>query len=101
MRKSMVVVAALGSLLVSGSAFAAGKPVPAVHQGDENTDSQDVGIITAIHMKKDSITLADGKTFHLPGVLSPKDYKKGEMVEVSYTADASGNVLIVSGVGAL
>lgn len=101
MRKSMMVAAALGSLLVSGPAFAAGAPVPAVHQGDENTDSQDVGLITAIHMKKDSITLADGRTFQLPGVLSPKDYKKGEMVEVSYTADASGNVLKVSSVNVL
>ena len=101
MRKSVIVAAALGSLFVSGSAFATGGPVTAVHQGDENTDSLDIGIITAIHAKKDTITLADGKTFHLPGMLSAKDYKKGEMVQVSYTADPSGNVLSVADVKAL
>jgi hypothetical protein len=101
MRKSVIVAAALGSLFISGSAFATGGPVTAVHQGDENTDSQDIGIIAAIHAKKDTITLADGKTYHLPGVLSAKDYKKGEMVQVSYTTDASGNVIRVAGVKTL
>jgi Protein of unknown function (DUF1344) len=102
MRTSMIVAAALGSLLVSGSAFAStASNVKPPHQGGEGTDSQDFGVIAAIHAKKDTITLTDGKTFHLPGILSAKDYKKGESVQVSFTADASGNVVSVTGVKAL
>jgi len=105
MRKSILIAAALCSALASGSAFAAGapkaSPAKPQHQGGEGTDGQDLGTIIAVNTKDNTITLADGNVYKLPGYLTAKSMQVGEMVSVAYTLTASGNLASVKSVNAI
>ena len=70
MRKSLIVAASLGTLLVSSSAFAAG--------------SDTTGFIKHINARHHTVTLVGGKTYALPAKFNLKSLKDGEKVSVSY-----------------
>lgn len=82
MRKSLVVVAVLGSTLISAAAFAASMNA--------------TGVIKAIDTTKNEITLADGKSYFLPAGFKINSLKAGEKVAVVY--DLKNNKLMATAV---
>ena len=70
MRKSLIVAASLGTMLISSTAFAAAT----------NT----TGVIKAIEWKHHAIFLSNGYTYHLPADFKMKGLKKGEKVSIAY-----------------
>jgi Cu/Ag efflux protein CusF len=82
MRKSLIIAASLGTMLISSAAFAAAM--------NEN------GVIKTIDAKAKTITLADGKTFVLPAGFVITTLKAGEKVAVVY--DMKNNQMVASSV---
>ena len=82
MRKSLILAASLGTMLISSAAFAAAM--------NEN------GVIKTIDAKANTITLADGKTFVLPSGFVITTLKAGEKVAVVY--DMKNNQMVASSV---
>ena len=70
MRKSLILAASLGTMLISSAAFAA------------TMDA--TGVIRSIHFKSHSITLSNGHTYALPARFAVKTIKTGEKVSVAY-----------------
>ena len=70
MRKSIILAASLGTMLISSAAFAA------------STDA--TGVIKSINLKHHTVTLAGGGTYVLPGKFNLKPFKSGEKVSISY-----------------
>jgi Cu/Ag efflux protein CusF len=70
MRKSLILAASLGTMIISSAAFAA--------------TQNDSGAIKSIDAKANTITLADGKTFVLPKGFKLDTLKAGEKVAVAY-----------------
>ena len=70
MRKSPILVAALGAVLLSSTAFA--------------MTPDATGVIRSIHWKHHSITLSNGHTYDLPASYALKTLKPGEKVSVAY-----------------
>lgn len=70
MRKSLILAASLGTMLVSSTAFAAAM----------NT----TGVIKAIEWKHHAIFLSNGHTYVLPAHFTMKGLKKGEKVTIAY-----------------
>ena len=70
MRKSLILAASLGTMLISSVAFAATMDV--------------TGVIRSIHLKSHSITLSNGHTYALPASFAVKTLKTGEKVSVAY-----------------
>lgn len=70
MRKSLILAASLGTMLVSATAFAANMDV--------------TGVIKSIHFKRHSITLSNGHTYTLPASFAVKSLKTGEKVSIAY-----------------
>ncbi|MGB8315029.1 MAG: DUF1344 domain-containing protein [Aestuariivirga sp.] len=81
MRKSLILAASLGTMIISSAAFAAAQ--------------NDTGAIKSIDAKANSITLADGKTFILPKGFKLETLKAGEKVVVAYEVK-SGKMEAVS-----
>jgi Cu/Ag efflux protein CusF len=69
MRKSLILAASLGTMIISSAAFAA---------------MNASGVIKTIDAKANSITLADGKTYGLPAGFAITTLKTGEKVAVVY-----------------
>ena len=70
MRKSLILAASLGTMLISSAAFAVTTNV--------------TGVIKSIHFKSHSITLSNGHTYALPVRFAMKSLKTGEKVSVAY-----------------
>jgi hypothetical protein len=70
MRKSLILAASLGTMLLSTTAFAA----------TMNT----TGVVKSILWKHHAITLSNGHTYDLPAHFAMKSLKKGEKVTVTY-----------------
>jgi Cu/Ag efflux protein CusF len=70
MRKSLILAASLGTMLISSAAFAA------------SIDA--TGVIKSINLKHHTVTLVSGKTYVLPGKFNLKSLKDGEKVSISY-----------------
>jgi hypothetical protein len=70
MRKSLVLAALLGTMLISTAAFAA------------STDA--TGVIKSINLKHHTVTLASGRTYVLPEKFDLKPFKDGEKVSIAY-----------------
>jgi Cu/Ag efflux protein CusF len=70
MRKSLILAASLGTMIISPAAFAAAMNA--------------TGVIKTIDAKANSITLADGKTYGLPAGFVITTLKTGEKVAVVY-----------------
>lgn len=70
MRKSLILAASLGTVLISSAAFAATTGV--------------TGAIKSIQFKSHTITLSNGKTYALPARFVIKNLKVGERVSVAY-----------------
>lgn len=70
MRKSLILAASLGTMIVSSAAFAASMDA--------------TGVIKSIDTKANSITLADGKTYSLPAGFAISTLKAGEKVSLVY-----------------
>lgn len=70
MRKSLILAASLGTMIISSAAFAA--------------TQNDSAAIKSIDAKANAITLADGKTFILPKGFKLETLKVGEKVAVAY-----------------
>jgi Cu/Ag efflux protein CusF len=81
MRKSLILAASLGTMIISSAAFAAVQ--------------NDTGAIKSIDAKANTITLADGKTFILPKGFKLETLKAGEKVVVAYEVK-SGKMEAVS-----
>lgn len=84
MRKSLILAASIGSLLISASAFAA--PMNAA------------GAIKSIDAKGNFITLEDGKVYSLPKGFDLKTLKTGEKVSITY--DLKDKLMVASAVKA-
>jgi Cu/Ag efflux protein CusF len=84
MRKSLVIAASLGSMLISAAAFAA--PLTAA------------GAIKSIDAKGNFITLADGKVYSLPKGFDLKTLKTGEKVSITY--DLKDKLMVATAVKA-
>ncbi|HVT51815.1 MAG TPA: DUF1344 domain-containing protein [Dongiaceae bacterium] len=102
MRKSLFIAAALCGALASGSAFAATAPkvagVHPPHHGSQGTDGEDMGSIVSINAQDNTITLADGNVYKLPGYMNARSVHVGEMVSVAYELNASGDLTSVKSV---
>ena len=70
MRKSLILAASLGTMIISSAAFAAAMTAS--------------GVIKTIDAKANSITLADGKAYVLPAGFAITTLKAGEKVAVVY-----------------
>ncbi len=70
MRKSLILAASLGTMLISSTAFAAAM----------NT----TGVIKGIEWKHHAISLSNGHTYILPAHFTMKSLKKGEKVSIAY-----------------
>jgi Cu/Ag efflux protein CusF len=70
MRKSLILAASLGTMLISSAAFAAALDA--------------TGAIRSIQSKSHTITLSNGKTYTLPAYFAIKNLKVGEKVSVAY-----------------
>ena len=70
MRKSLILAASLGTLLISSAAFAASMDA--------------TGVIKSINLKHHTVTLVSGKTYVLPAKFSLKSLKNGEKVSIAY-----------------
>jgi Cu/Ag efflux protein CusF len=84
MRKSLILAASLGTMLISSAAFAASMNA--------------AGVIKSIDAKANTITLADGKSYVLPAKFDIKSLKTGEKVTVTY--DMKGKEMVATGVKA-
>jgi Cu/Ag efflux protein CusF len=84
MRKFLILAASLGTMVVSSAAFAAAMDA--------------TGVIKSIDTKKNSITLADGKSYVLPTGFAIKSLKAGEKVTLVY--DMKNNQMVASSVKA-
>lgn len=82
MRKFIILVASLGSMLMSSAAFAA--------------SMTETGTIKTIDEKANTITLADGKLFVLPAKFDHKTIKVGEKVTLTY--DMKGKEMLATAV---
>jgi Cu/Ag efflux protein CusF len=80
MRKSLIIAASLGSMLISAAAFAA--PLTAN------------GAIKSIDSKGNFVTLADGKVYQLPKGFDIKTLKTGEKVSITY--DMKDKLMVAS-----
>ena len=70
MRKSLILAASLGTMIISTAAFAAAMNA--------------TGVIKTIDTKANSITLVDGKSFSLPAGFAINTLKTGEKVALVY-----------------
>ena len=70
MRKSLILVASLGTMLISSAGFAA------------STDA--TGVIKSINLKHHTLTLVSGRTYVLPEKFDLKPFKNGEKVSIAY-----------------
>jgi Cu/Ag efflux protein CusF len=70
MRKSLILAASLGTMIISSAAFAAALDA--------------TGVIKTIDAKANSITLVDGKTYGLPAGFAISTLKAGEKVSLVY-----------------
>ena len=68
----VIIFVTAAASLIGGTAFAA----------------QTTGTIVNISKKADTITLASGKTFHLPEGIEVESLKKGERISVTYNVEA-------------
>ena len=84
MRKSLILAASLGTMIISSAAFAAAMDAS--------------GVIKTIDTKANSITLADGKTYLLPAGFAINSLKAGEKVAVVY--DMKNNKMVATSVKA-
>lgn len=66
--KTMIFTAAVATVLLGAAAFA----------------GQATGTIANISKSKDTITLSDGKTFHLPEGIEVESLSVGEQVHLAY-----------------
>ena len=85
MRKSLILAASLGTMLISSAAFAA--------------TMNATGVIKTIDAKSNSITLVDGKTYGLPAGFVIKNLKAGEKVSLVY--DLKNNQMVATSVKAI
>ena len=70
MRKSLILAASLGSMLISSAAFAA------------SLDA--TGVIKSINLKHHTVTLVSGRTYVLPEKFNLRPFKGGEKVSIYY-----------------
>lgn len=84
MRKSLILAASLGTMIISSAAFAAAMDAS--------------GVIKTIDTKANSITLVDGKTYLLPAGFAINSLKAGEKVAVVY--DMKNNKMVATSVKA-
>ena len=70
MRKSLILAASLGTLLISSAAYAASMNA--------------TGVIKSINLKHHTVMLVGGKTYVLPTKFSLKSLKNGEKVSIAY-----------------
>lgn len=84
MRKSLILAASLGTMIISSAAFAAAMDA--------------TGVIKTIDAKANTITLADGKTYGLPAGFAIKTLKAGEKVSLVY--DMKNNLMVATSVKA-
>ena len=70
MRKSLILAASLGAMLISTAAFAA------------TMDA--TGFIKSVHVRSHSFTLSNGKTYALPAGFAMKNLKTGEKVRIAF-----------------
>jgi len=84
MRKSLILAASLGTMIISSAAFAASMDA--------------TGVIKSIDTKANSITLADGKTYGLPAGFAINTLKAGEKVSLVY--DMKNNQMVATSVKA-
>jgi len=84
MRKSLILAASLGTMIISSAVFAAAMDA--------------TGVIKSIDTKANSITLADGKTYGLPAGFAINTLKAGEKVSLVY--DMKNNQMVATSVKA-
>ena len=84
MRKSLILAASLGTMVISSAAFAAAMDA--------------TGVIKTIDTKANSITLTDGKTYGLPAGFAVNTLKTGEKVSLVY--DMKNNQMVATSVKA-
>ena len=84
MRKSLILAASLGTMIISSAVFAAAMDAS--------------GVIKTIDTKANSITLADGKTYGLPAGFAINTLKAGEKVSLVY--DMKNNQMVATSVKA-
>jgi Cu/Ag efflux protein CusF len=84
MRKSLIIAASIGSMLISSAAFVAPQTA--------------AGAIKSIDAKGNFITLADGKVYQLPKGFDLKTLKTGEKVTITY--DMKDKLMVASAVKA-
>lgn len=69
--RTIILATAIAAAMAGGTAFA----------------GQATGTIRSISKARDTITLADGKTFHLPEAIEVESLKVGEQVRISYAVE--------------
>ncbi len=74
MNKAIIIAAALGTLIMSGAAFAT----------DNNVTGSDFGTVAQVDRAGGSITLGNGDTYNVPFSQDLKNIKIGEKVQIWY-----------------
>lgn len=85
MRKSLILAASVGTMIISSAAFAAAMNA--------------TGVIKTIDAKANLITLVDGKSYVLPAGFAIKSLKTGEKVTLVY--DLKNNKMVATSVKAV
>ena len=99
MRNTLILTVFLGSLIGSGSAFAAIANKPhEQHQGVATIDRSESGMITAMDADNHTITLGNAGTFAVPDTVDFSSLTTGEQVSVDYTDYLEKNQIVVNSV---